>query len=201
MILKQVALDIPAADRGLHRAFRIEVRAVRAREALAALQYVGAAGEASRRQLGAHHPVVRSLARVQRLAHGAEHRFQPGGLGAGDAQRGGEFIGVQAHQVRAGGGGAEAADRGGGMEAQHVVMPGGDHPANAALQLVARDECGQHVGAGRPAFLRQRQQRGQDGDRGMARHRQVHVIEIQRMRRGAVHKRGGCDGQFAGMTQ
>ncbi len=108
----------------------IEVRAVGAGEALPAFDDIGAAGEAARRQLRRHQPVIGRLARVQRLAHRAEHRLQPGRLGAGDPQRRREPFGIQPEQMRARRRGAEAADRGGGVEPQPIVMARRDGAAD-----------------------------------------------------------------------
>jgi len=69
-------------------------------------------------------------------------------------------------------------------------MAGRDRAADAALQLVTGDEGGQHVRAARPANLGESQQRRQDRDRRVARHRHVHVVEVERVRRAAVDQGG-----------
>jgi hypothetical protein len=87
VILKQVVPQMITAGRRLERARRIEIRTMRAREALRAFQHIGTAIKPALGQPRAQQPVIGRLARMQRLAHGAEHGFQTGRLGAGNAQR------------------------------------------------------------------------------------------------------------------
>ena len=190
VVLEQIVAHVQAAGRGLHRQFWIEIGAVRAGEALGAFQHVAPAGEAARREPGRKQAVIGRLAGMERLAHRAEHRFQPRRLGAGDAERNAGGVRVQPHQMRAGGGRAEAADGAGGVKAQTVVMAGFQGDAEAAFQLVAGHEGGDHRRPRGSPLLRQRQQRGQDGDARVAGHRQVHVVEIERVRGRAIDQRG-----------
>ena len=123
----------------------IEVGAVRAGEALSAFHHIGARREAALRQSCGEQAVIRRLAGMQRLAHGAEHRLEPRRLGSRDAEGGGEFLRIQAQQMRARRRGAEAAEGAGGVEAERVVVARCEQQAEPALQFIAGDERGQHV--------------------------------------------------------
>src|SRR6185437_3396794 len=87
------------------------------------------------------HAVLRRLAGMERLAHGAEHRFEPGRLRPGNAERGGGGGGIEAEQVGGAGRRTEAADGRGVVEASGI-MAGRDQRADAAEGLVAGDEGG-----------------------------------------------------------
>ena len=123
----------------------------------------------------------------------AEMREQGGAPAAtviGHAERGNELLRIQSEQMCARRRGTEAAKRAGGVKAEHVVVAGRQQQAESALQFIARDERGQHIAPGAAALLGQREQRRQQHDRRMSRHRQIDVVEIERVRRGAVDQRG-----------
>ncbi len=124
---------------------------------------------------------------MQRLAHGAEHRFQPRRLGRGNAERGRGLFRIEAEQMRAGRGRPEAADRAGGMEAASVVIR--QHQgSDPAFGLIAGDESGKEIGAARARIFGERQQRRHDRDGRVAAHGHVDVVVVERMGRGAVHQ-------------
>jgi hypothetical protein len=125
---------------------------------------------------------------VERLAHRAELRFEAGRLRAGDAERAGGRLGVEAEQMRAGRRRAKRADRAGRVEAARVVA-GPQRHADAAAGLVAGDKRGDDRLARGFALLGEGQQRRQDRDRRMARHRQVDVVVVERMGDRAVDQR------------
>ena len=94
----------------------------------------------------------------------------------------------------AGRGGAERADRAGGVEAQ-VVMPGPQRRTDAAGGLVTGDKGGDDLMAGALPRLGERQQAGQDRHGGMPRHRQIDVVVIERVADRAIDQRGGKGGE------
>ena len=94
----------------------------------------------------------------------------------------------QSQQMAARGGRAEHADRRRRMPALLVVMEV-DAARDARLGLPARDIGGDERPPVHRARLRQREQRRQDRRRWMAAQRVAAIVEIERMRRGAVDQR------------
>ena len=182
VVLEEIVEDVEATRRLGERLFRVEIRRVRRREALVAFDEVGAAGKAARGEPGGEQPVLRRLAGVERLAHRAELRFEPGRLRAGDAERAAGRLGVEAEQMRAGRRGAERADRAGRVKAARV-MAGAQRHADAAAGLVAGDKGGDRPPCPSALLLGEREQRRQDRDRHMAWHRQVDVVVVERVGR------------------
>ena len=131
---------------------------------------------------------MRRFPGMERLAHGAEHRFEAGRLGSGDAQRQRRPLRVQSQEMSGRRRGTETADRGGAVEAAGVVA-GCHQGADAAERLVAGDESGDHRLAVGALRLAQRQQHRQDRHAGMAAHGHVDVVEVERVRSGAVDQR------------
>src|SRR5208282_5852536 len=70
------------------------------------------------------------------------------------------------------------------------VMVEIDAERDLAFGFEAGDIRGDEVTAACASLLRQREERGQDRRRGMAAERVVAVVEIERVRRGAVDERG-----------
>ena len=194
VVLEQIGEDMKPVRRCRERRLRIEIRAVGQRETLLAFDKVGAAGKTARGEARREQPALRGLAGVERLAHRAELRFEPGRLGAGDAERARRSLGIEAEQPRAGGRGAKAADRPGGVKAA-VVMAGPHRHSDPASGLVAGDERSDDVAPGASALFGERDQPRQDRDRGMAGHRQIDVVVIERMADGAVDQRGREGGE------
>ena len=102
MVLEEVGEDVEAARRVGERRLGVEIGAVRQRETLLAFDEIGAAGKAAGGEPGRQKPVLRRLAGMERLAHRAELRLEPGRLGAGDAERLRRHIGIEAEQPGAG---------------------------------------------------------------------------------------------------
>ncbi len=127
---------------------------------------------------------------MERFAHRAELRLEPGRLGPGDAERPRGGLGVEAEQMRAGRRRAKRADRAGRMKAAAVMSRPHRH-ADAALRLVTGDKRGDDVAAGAVALLGEREQAGQDRDGGMARHRQIDVVIVERVAHRAVDQGRG----------
>ena len=84
--------------------------------------------------------------------------LSPAAWVAGDAERHGGARRIEAQKPRAGGGGAEAAHRRGGVKAQRV-MARRHQQADAADRLVAGDEGGDELAPARALGLAERQQR------------------------------------------
>ena len=121
MVLKEVGKDVEAARRLGQRLLRVEIGAMRQREALLAFDEVGATRKAAGRQPRRQQAIVRRLAGVEWLAHRAELRLEPGRLRAGDAERLRRLRGVKAKQVGARRCGAKCTDRAGGVKAEIVM--------------------------------------------------------------------------------
>jgi hypothetical protein len=104
---------------------------------------------------------------------------------AAAAERNRRLRGVELEQARARGGGAEHAERGGRMPALHVMMKV-HAERDLGLRLEACDVCRDEFAPARADFIGEREQRGQHGRRRVAAERVVAVVEIERVRRGAV---------------
>ena len=189
MVLEEIGEDVEPARRVGERLLGAEIGAVRQREALLAFDEIGPARKAARREPRRQQAVLRRLAGMERLAHRAELRLQPGGLRAGDAERARGGLGVEAEQAGAGRRGAETADRAGRVKAE-IVMARAHRRADPAGGLVAGDKGGDHVAPAALALLGEGEQAGQDRDRRMARHRQVDVVVVERVPDRAVDQRG-----------
>ena len=189
MILEEVGEDVEPVRRLGERLLRMEIGGMGPGKALLAFEKVGPAGKPARRQPRRQEAVLRRLPGVERLAHRAELRFEPGCLGSGDAERLRRGLGVEPHQVRAGRRRAERADRAGRVKAA-AVMPGPDRHADPATGLVAGDKGGDDIAAGAAALFGERQEAGQDRHRGVPRHRQVDVVVIERVADRAVDEGG-----------
>ena len=130
-------------------------------------------------------PVGRRFAGVQRLAHGAEQRLQPGGPGSGDAERSGGGGGIQFVERAGGRGGAERAQGCGGVPSRRVVARPGV-AAEDALGVHAGAERRDGFGAGPAPMLGQRQHHGRHRHGGVAGHCEMNVVVVVRMAGGAV---------------
>ena len=133
--------------------------------------------------------VPRAVADVQRLHHRAEVGLDAGSERRRDGERGGDLVVRQLHQLRARGGAAEHAERRGRVPAVRVVIEVHAQP-ELALGLEAGDVGGDEIAAARAGVVGERDQRRQDGRGRMAADRVVAVVEIERVRGGAVHQRG-----------
>ena len=89
-VRKKVQPALGLGQRGLGR----EIRAMGQRKTLDTFEDVGATGETADRKARREQPVLRRLAGVERLAHGAELGFEPSRLRAGDAERDGGRLGI-----------------------------------------------------------------------------------------------------------
>ena len=96
---------------------------------------------------------------------------------------------VEAHQPRACRGRAEHAERRGRMPALGVVVEV-DRERELGLHLEAGDVRDDEVAAAAAELVGQREQRGEHRRRRMAAERVVAVVEVEHVRRGAVHQRG-----------
>ena len=146
MVFEEVAEDVEPVRRGRERRRGSEIGAVRQCEALLAFDEVVPARKPARGEAGREQSVVRRLAGMERLAHRAELRFEPGRLSAGDAERAGGCFGIEAEQVGAGRRGAKATDRAGGVKPA-VVMAGPERHADPAGDLVTGDKGGDDFAA------------------------------------------------------
>ena len=145
--------------------------------------------EAVAREQRGEQTVARAMADVQRLHHRAEVGLDAGGERRGDRERGGDLVVRQLQQLRARSGGAEDAERRGRVPAVRVVIEV-HAQRELALGLEAGDVGGDEIAAARADVVREREQRRQDRRRRMAADRVVAVVEIERVRGGAVHERG-----------
>ena len=129
---------------------------------------------------------------MERLAHGAEHLAQAGGLGGRDAQCPDHLLFVQAEQLAAGGGGSHHAGGAGDVPAGVVVVRV-YRVADPALDLDAQHERVHEVFAADRTVLGE----GQDcraHRAGRMDHRlQVGVVEVEHVRADAVEQRGMQD--------
>ena len=141
MVFEEVGEEVEAGFGRREGGFRREVRPMGQRETLDAFDDVGAARKAALGEARREQPVLRRLAGVERLAHRAELRFEPGRLRAGDAERHRGRLGIEAEQPGAGCRRTKAPDRAGGVKAE-IVMAGLQCRADAAGGLVAGDKRG-----------------------------------------------------------
>ena len=121
MVFEEVGEEVKPGFGCGERGSGHEIRTVRQCEALDAFDNVGAARKSARGKARREQPVLRRLAGVERLAHRAELRFEPGRLRPGDAECRGGRLGIETEQPGAGRRGAKSADRAGRVKAE-VVM-------------------------------------------------------------------------------
>jgi hypothetical protein len=126
---------------------------------------------------------------MERLRHRPERRGEAGRLRAGDPERVRHLNGAQPEQLARGGGRSEVPEGGRGVPAPLGEF-GTDHAAQACLDLEARDEGGERVGAREVTPLAQRQHDGGDGRRAVHDGREVGVVEVERVGLGAIRHRG-----------
>lgn len=158
---------------------------MRGHEPLWTFNRIGTAGKPTRGQLGGLQTIGAGASGMQGLAHRAEHRFQPGCHGAGDAKCGGSVVGVELHQARAGCGGAERAERGRGVKAPGVLRIAARQP-QPTHRFVAGGEGGHEVAPACAARFGQGQQGRNQGHRGVAGAGHVDVVVIERVRGRAI---------------
>ena len=125
---------------------------------------------------------------MERLAHRPELRFEPGRLRPGDPERHGGCFGIQTEQPGAGRRRAKGADRAGRVKTE-IVMPRLQRRPDPARGLIARDKGGDHLASRAALQLGQGEQAGQDRHGGMAWHRHIDVVVIERVSRRAVDER------------
>jgi hypothetical protein len=130
----------------------------------------------------------RGAARMQRLAHGAEHALQPRGLRGRNAERMRGGRSIQPQHVAHGSSRADCADRRGGVPAALVVRAA-DQPADAAFGLEARGERFHEPLAVELAMLGQRQHGRGDRHGRMAAEVEIHIVEVERVRHRPVQQR------------
>src|SRR6185295_4927368 len=136
------------------------------------------AGEALAGEERSEQTVHRRLAWMERLRHRAERLREPGGLGAGDAERVRQLARVEPEHAPGSRRGAERADR-----RRHVPAALGeslaDHAADARLELEASDERGERIGARGMPPLREREYDRRHGGGTVEHGRQMCVVKIE----------------------
>ncbi len=115
-------------------------------EAALGLDHLVRAGEVLLREQRRGKAVLRGASGMEALAMRAEHLAEAGGLRAGDAERPGHLLLVEAEKLAAGRGRAEHARRAGDVPAGFVVL-GADRVADAAFGFDAEDEGVQQLSA------------------------------------------------------
>ena len=152
------------------------------------LERDGARGEAVAREQRGEQAVARAMTDMQRLRHGAEVGLDAGGERGRDRKRGCGLRPVEPHQVARRRGGAEHAEGRGRMPALVVVVKV-DAERDLALGFEAGDIGRDEVAAAGAGLSREREQRRQDRRRRMAAQGVVAVVEVERVRGGAVDQR------------
>ncbi len=84
--------------------------------------------------------------------------------------------------------GAKGADRAGRVKTE-IVVPRLQRRADPAGGLIPRDEGGDHLAAGALLQFGEGEQARQDRHRGMARHRHIDVVIVERVSRSAIDER------------
>ena len=187
----------------LHRAGRVRVGRVGVQEAVAAFQRLGGALEALAYQRGGHQAVAGGPADLEPLGPRAvdQELEAAGALAEHCAQRAFHLLGSQPEHPCGGGGGTERATGRGGVEAAVVVLAGGQREGDAAGDLVAGDDPGQHIRAGCADHLARRQRRRDHRRAGMQRAGGMRVVEVQRVRQRAVQQRRACRSVAGGVAE
>ena len=172
--------------------FRRRAVPLRRGKPLCGFENVGAAAEAARREARRSDTGRGRVARVQRLAHRAELRLQARGLRAGDAERARRRLGIETHQIRRGGRGAEAAERAGRVPALRVVR---------TAEIAADDAFGIDAGRKRREQRRrpfvemfsEREHGRRDRYGGVTVHRHMHIVVVVCVPGSAVDQCGLLD--------
>ena len=125
---------------------------------------------------------------MERLCHGAEHRFQPGRLGAGKTQRNRHLPLVEIEQQPCRCCRAERAKGRGPVEAA-LIMRAHHQRADEAGRLIAGDVGTQHVDSRTAGRLGNRQHRRQDCGCGMT-YQRMNIVVVERMRGRAIDQCG-----------
>ena len=147
-----------------------------------------AAREVGARQERSQQAIARGVARMKRLAHGAEHLAEPRRLRGGNSEGPGHLLFVEPEEAPGGSRRAEDARRAGDVPS-HVVVRRVHSVADAAGHFHAKNECVQELSACDASRFgigehcrRDRTARVDDGS-------QVRVIEIEGVRGDPVHQR------------
>ena len=198
--LVHVVRQFPGLAQSLGDHRRVELRRHHMREAALRFDRLLGTGEALLRHQRGHQAAVRGPARMEALAHRAEHLAQPGRLRGGDAQCPAHLPLVEPEQLAGGGGRAEDAGGAGDVPADLVVFRKHRQP-DAALGLDTEHErVQQPLSADRPdagqrprpiaalrTGARDRQQRRPDRRARMDR-AGVRVVVVEHMRADAVQQ-------------
>ena len=192
VIFEADAGQVAVFDQRAIESLRRRAMALRRGEPLCGFEDVGAAREAARREASGLHTHGRSVARVQRFAHGAELRLQAGGLCARDAERARRGLRIEAQQVRGGCRGTEAAQCSSCVPPLCIVRST-EVASDDALRIDAGSECGEQ--RLRPfVVMFSERERGRRNRYGRVTvHRHVHVVVVVSMPRGAIDQRGLFD--------
>src|SRR5262249_54946756 len=155
---------------------------------LVVLKLAGIGGEIPLGEQRGKEAVARAMTHMQRLRHRTEVRLDAAGERGSDGERGRAAPRVQPQEMTGRRGGAVDAERRGRMPALGVVMEV-DAQRKLALGLKARD-IGRDEGSSvdRPPGGK-RKKSWQDRCRRMPAQGVVAVVEVERMRRGAVDQR------------
>ena len=192
VVLEEVVAQVPARRRLAECRLGVHVIALRGGETLVAFQQIAARREAPGGEPRRAQPVLGSGAGMQRLAHGAEVRLEAGRLRRGDPEGDGKLAFVQAQHAAGGCGRGEGADRAGDVEAL-LIVAGCHEPADPARGFVTGDEALDEQAARSLHLFAEGQQGGDDRDRRMAAHREVHVVVVEGVAGRAIdqRRRGG----------
>src|SRR5690606_71339 len=193
VVLEEHVGGVPARAEPLDRRLRPELVGLGVGEALGAVEHVLARGEAARREPCRAQPVLGRTSGVQRLAHGAEHRLEPGRRGAGDTERARRRRRIEAEHPRARRRRAEGAERAGGVPAAGIVAVahGG---AEAAFDLDPGDEGGEQRLAVEALPLAEGEGGRHHRHGRVPGHHAEHVVEVERVRGRAIDE-GGLPGR------
>ena len=161
----------------------------RDQEALRAVDGPLRGGERFAREERRQYPVARGQPALQRFDHRPEVLLQAARLGRGDGQRPSRRLGVEPHDARRRGGGADGAD-GRGAVPTLLVMGRVHHQAEGAFDLETDDVGIQQRPSGGVGRLARGQSRGDQRCARMRQRHPAHVVEVERVGGGAVGERG-----------
>ena len=190
--LVAVGVELPRFTQPLGDPGQVALGRENVRESPPALDRLGRAGEILACEERRREPVPCRKPDVQRLAHRAEHLAQARGLRGGNAERPYELLLAQTEELARRGRRAEHA-RGSGDVPADVVVAGVYGVADAALDLDAKRERVQEIGTADRSIFGECEDRGSDRSARMYDCLEMGVVEIEGVRRDAVHERGEHD--------
>jgi hypothetical protein len=145
-------------------------------------------GKPAFRQLRREQPVARGVSDMERLGHRAEIGFDPARKRSGDRERLRGGARIEPHQMTARRRRAEHTQCRGRVPALFVMVIV-DAAADPRLRLEPGDISGDEIAAAAILRLGHRKDRRQDRRRGVPAQRIADIVEIERVRRGAVDER------------